>query len=223
MQTLRDVGHLVKFQIPLGDAFRGKGVINHILFVSHRWESLDQPDVDGVQLKAIKAYLEENPDIEWVWFDYSTMPQRFYDRSPEEMAEFKRMLSRIDDLNLTAHVLILLDGSYASRFWTLIEAWESMQTATPDGLRPATEAERRYTIKCIHNATDEHEAKGLVDKVSKKTPEEMYRILEKPDVNVTNAKDKVDMLPVIQKTNEHVIEMFRKLVIRHAEGDVDTF
>jgi hypothetical protein len=213
MQALRDVGHLVKFQIPLGDAFQGKGVVNQILFVSHRWESLDQPDADGEQLKAIKAYLEENPDIEWVWFDYSTLPQRFYDRSPEEMAEFKRMLSRIDDLNLTAHVLILLDGSYASRFWTLIEAWESMQTATPEGLRPATKAERRYTIKCIHNATDKHDGEGLVDKVLKKTPEEMFDLLKQPDVIVTNARDKEMMLPKIRESNRHVVDTFQKQVI----------
>jgi hypothetical protein len=129
-----------------------------------------------------------------------------------EKAEFQLMLAAIADLYLTARVLILLDGSYASRFWTLTEAWCSMQTVTPEGLRPATEAERRYTISCIHNATDEHDAKGLVDKVSTKTPEEMYRILKKPDVNVTNAKDKEAMLPVLRKINEHVIETFRKQV-----------
>ncbi|KOO30894.1 trafficking protein particle complex 8 [Chrysochromulina tobinii] len=207
--TLRNVGHLKKIRIPLGDAFHGVGIINHILFVSHRWEEPSRPDVDGVQLEAIKMYLEAHPDIKWVWFDYSSMPQSNYgidDRTPMEKAEFQLMLSAITDLNLTAHVLILIDGSYASRFWTLFEAWCSMQTVTPEGLRPATEAERRYTIECIHNATDEYDAKGLVDKVSTKTPDEMYRILEKPDVNVTNAKDKEIMLPIIQKTNDKVIE-----------------
>jgi hypothetical protein len=123
------------------------------------------------------------------------------------------MLAAIADLYLTARVLILLDGSYASRFWTLTEAWCSMQTVTPKGLRPATEAERRYTISCIHNATAETTGKGLVDLVSKKTPNEMHGILEKPDVNVTNAKDKATMLPKILKIEEHVIETFQKLVI----------
>jgi hypothetical protein len=220
MQALRDVGHLEKFRIPLVDAFQGKGVINHILFVSHRWEAPDQPDVDGEQLKAIKAHLEANPDIEWVWYQYSSMPHSnlglhatIDDRTPDEKAEFQLMLSAIHDLYLTAHCLILLDGSYASRFWTMTEAWFSMQTATPEGLRPATEAERRYTIKCIHNATDEHDGKGLVGKVSTKTPEDMYRILKNPDVYVTNQKDKHMMLPKIQKIDEHVVEMFQKLMI----------
>ena len=34
-----------------------------------------------------------------------------------------------------------------------------------------------YTIESIHNADDEHVGKGLVNKVSKQTPEGMYRIL----------------------------------------------
>jgi len=211
MQALRDVGHLKLIKISLVEAFSGLGVINSILFVSHRWEEPGRPDVNGVQLKAIQAFLEKHDEIEWVWFDYSSMPQKIDgidSRTPKEKAEFQLMLTCITDLYLTASVLILLDGSYASRFWTLTEAWCSMQTATSDGLRPSTEAERRYTISCIHNATIETTAKGLEDLVSKSTPTEMYDILKEPDVNVTNAKDKDTMLPVIQKTNEHVIEGF---------------
>ena len=220
MQTLRDTGLLEKIKIPLASAFRepafrGGGIMANILFVSHRWETPGQPDVDGEQLKAIKAYLEAHPDIKWVWFDYSSMPQKvdgFDTRTPEEKAEFHLMLAAIADLYLTAHVLILLDGSYKSRFWTLTEAWCSMQTVTSDGLRPATEAERRYTITCIHNADDEYDAKGLVSKVSQKTPTEMYDILKLPDVNVTNAKDKDAMLPKILEIDTHVIDTFQKLV-----------
>ena len=212
MQTLRDLGHLKKMKIPLASAFRAPafhvgGIMANILFVSHRWEVPSKPDLEGVQLAAIKAYLEVYPGIEWVWFDYSSMPQGD-DRTPEEKAEFQLMLSPISDLIMTAHVLILLDGSYASRFWTLTEAWMAMQTATPEGLRPATEAERRYTITCIHTAT-ETTASGLVALVSEKTHEEMYHVLNRPGVNVTNAKDKEAMLPVLRKINEHVIEAFR--------------
>jgi hypothetical protein len=221
MQTLREDGHLTKIKIPLASAFHepafcGGGIMANILFVSHRWEVPAEPDVDGEQLKAIKAFLEAHPDIKWVWFDYSSMPQKVDGvdtRTPEDKAEFQLMLAAIADLYLTARVLILLDGSYASRFWTLTEAWCSMQTVTSDGLRPATEAERRHTIECIHNADDEHDAKGLVDKVSTKTPDKMYGILKKPDVNVTNAKDKETMLPKILEIDKHVVDTFQKLVI----------
>ena len=220
MQTLRDAGILKKMKIPLVDAFRGEGIIKKILFVSHRWEEPDQPDVDGEQLKAMKAYLDTHRDIEWVWFDYSSMPQRVRLihsttdwRTPKELAEFQLMLKCITDLYLTAHVLVILDGSSASRFWPLMEAWYSMQKVTPDGLRPATEDERRYTIKCIHNATDRHDGEGLVDKVYTKKPEEMHGILKKPDVDVTNRKDKLDQLPKILAMDEHVKEMFAKMEV----------
>jgi hypothetical protein len=212
MQTLKKAGKLTKMKIPLIDAFRGEGIIKNILFVSHRWEEPEQPDVYGEQLKAIDEYLDKHRDIEWVWFDYSSMPQKVDGvdtRTPEEKAEFQLMLAAMADLYLTARVLILLDGTYASRFWTLTEAWCSMQTVTSHGLRPATEAERRHTIECIHNA-DEYVIKVLINKVSTQTPDGMYRILKKPDVQITNAKDKDKVLPEIKKIEEHVKETFQK-------------
>jgi hypothetical protein len=67
----------------------------------------------------------------------------------------------------------------------------------------------RCTIKCIHNAAQETTGKFLVDLVATETPENMYKILEKPDVNVTNQKDKEAMLPVILKNHKHVVEGFK--------------
>eukprot|EP00900_Chrysochromulina_parva_P009808 jgi/Chrpa1/18829/Chrysochromulina_OHIO_Genome00026532-RA len=222
MQALRDVGLLEKKKIKLIDAFNGVGDINNILFVSHRWEEPGQPDVDGAQLKAIKAYLEAHPEIKWVWFDYSSMPQRVRLihsardwRTPKELAEFDLMLAAITNMYLTARVLILLDGSYASRFWTLTEAWCSMQKVTSDGLRPATEAEHRYTIECIHTAAETTRT-HLLNLVSTKTVEGMHGILKKPDVNVTNMKDKLDQLPKILAMDEHVKEMFAKMEVQAA-------
>ena len=129
-------------------------------------------------------------------------------RTPKEKAEFQLMLECITDLYLTAQVLILLDGSYASRFWTLTEAWCSMQTATAKGLVPSTEENRRYTIKHIHTADDKHDVQGLVDKVSKKTVAKMVRHLMKPDILVINAKDNDTILPKILKYDEEVIKGF---------------
>ena len=205
------------------DAFKIKN-IKDVLFVSHRWEEPGRPDVNGVQLQAIKEYLKEHPEIKWVWFDYSSMPQKIGGidaRTQKERAEFQLMLECIPNLYLTAQVLILLDGSYASRFWTLTEAWCSMQTATKDGLKNSISSTEdadftgsdvkvgsRCTIKCIHNAAKDTTSKGLVDLVATKTPVEIYGILEKPDVGVTNAKDKETMLPKILKIDEDVIEGF---------------
>jgi hypothetical protein len=205
------------------DVFKIKN-IKDVLFVSHRWEEPGRPDVNGVQLQAIKEYLKEHPEIKWVWFDYSSMPQKIGGidaRTQKERAEFQLMLECIPNLYLTAQVLILLDGSYASRFWTLTEAWCSMQTATKKGLENSVSSTEdadfkgldvqvgsRCTIKCIHNAAKDTTSKGLVDLVATKTPVEIYGILEKPDVGVTNAKDKETMLPKILKIDEDVIEGF---------------
>ena len=116
------------------------------------------------------------------------------------------MLSAVADLYLMANVLILLDKTYATRFWTTMEAWCSMQTSTSSGVRPARSGEQRYTIACIHNANPKFDEPGLLE-MSKKTPNEISAFLASPDVAVTNQKDKVTMLPIVGKTDEHVREM----------------
>ncbi len=67
----------------------------------------------------------------------------------------------------------------------------------------------RCTIKCIHNAAKGTTSKGLVDLVATQTPKAMHGILEKPDVNVTNAKDKETMLPKILEIDKDVIQGFK--------------
>ena len=89
--------------------------------------------------------------IKYVWYDYWCMPQGA-DKTPEQKVQFKWMLQNINSLYLGCHVLILLDLSYLSRFWTQFEAWLAMQTATKEGLRPASEAEQRWDVRPILNA-----------------------------------------------------------------------
>ena len=84
----------------------------------------------------------EHPEIKHVWYDEWCMPQG-KERTPPEVADFQRMLKQINFLYLGARVLILLDLSYLSRFWTQFEAWLSMQQPTSVGLRRAIGAERR--------------------------------------------------------------------------------
>jgi hypothetical protein len=76
---------------------------------------------------------------------------------------------------------------------------------TSEGVRPAREGESRVTVVCIHNAT-RHDEQALLE-MSTKTAEEMSKFLASPDVAVTNKKDKVTMLPIVGKTDEHVREM----------------
>eukprot|EP00900_Chrysochromulina_parva_P006822 jgi/Chrpa1/16140/Chrysochromulina_OHIO_Genome00021933-RA len=213
MQELRDSKLLEKMAVDLNEAFQGKGLIQNVLFVSHRWEDFMTPDETGAQLAALKAHLMSHPEVQYVWFDYSCMPQRSEsahrsgtdDRTPAEKAEFDLMLKAIADLYLTAKVLILLDTAYRTRFWTTMEGWCAMQQVTPQGVRPARAGESRVTVSCIHNAT-EKDREALLE-MSTKTPAEMSKFLASPDVFVTNKKDKETMLPIVGETDKHVREM----------------
>ena len=210
----REPPALEKKRIKLTEAFRGEGDIKSILFISHRWEEQAEPDRFGLQLKAIKEHLKENPDIKWVWYDYSCMPQKEQDgtdkRSVPQMVEFGLMLSAIADLYMTSFVLILLDKLYDSRFWTLTESWCAMQQADAKGLQPAESGKERYTIKLINEASEGHKT-YLINNVSKLSERELRAKLAGADVNVTNMKDKETMLPIIQKMNDHVIEIMKSL------------
>jgi hypothetical protein len=96
-------------------------------------------------------------------------------------------------LYLGTQVLILLDLSYVSRFWTQFEAWLSMQFATPDGLKSAVGTQStRHHIVAIQNAAAQSDmfTKMLLDQWATKTPDEAFEFLSKPDVTVTNKSDK---------------------------------
>ncbi len=106
-----------------------------VLAVSHRWEQPAEPDTQGKQFEAMCAYLRGKPAIKLVWVDFSCAPQK--ERTPAEEVVFGRTLRFVSQLFLGSSVLILCDRTYTTRFWTLFEAWISMQMATVDGLVPA--------------------------------------------------------------------------------------
>lgn len=109
------------------------------LVVSHRWLDPSHPDADGVQLAAIRAFLETRQEIKRVWFECVTrrpylsrapqdsrmlthacstgshwcMPQVTEEdsRSAKMEEEFKKMLANVNMLYLGATVLIILDQS----------------------------------------------------------------------------------------------------------------
>lgn len=169
------------------------------LVVSHRWEAKAVPDETGVQFAEVQAYLLANSAIEWVWFDYWSMPQD--KKEPWENVAFGFMLRNINLLYLFCGALILADLSYISRFWTQFEAFLSLRKVTKNGLEPADEAERRCVIKCIHNAPSSFEG-IILDMWAGKTADEAHDILAKPDVTVTNQSDKEVQLPKLLKLNE---------------------
>ena len=103
-----------------------------------------------------------------------------------------------------------------SRFWTQLpfEAWTSMQQALPEGLRSSVGTQgERFHIKCIQNAVeqaDQH-AQTLKNDWANKTPDDAHAILSKPDISVTNQKDKDGQLPKIKALNTTVQAAFVRI------------
>ena len=106
-------------------------------------------------------------------------------------------------LYLGASVLILLDLSYTSRFWTSYEAWLSMQEPTAKGSRPAPPEKKRHTIVPIYNAS-ELLGRVLEETWANKTPDEAMPVHSRPDVTVTNESDKVVQLGKLKSFDETV-------------------
>ena len=205
---------LVEVTISYEEVVCGKHV-EGILSISHRWMEPTEPDPDGEQLKAIKAFLNssEGKGIELVWIDGGCMPQDQPEgsRTAEDTAAFQKMLAQVNMLFLGCRVLILLDLSYVSRFWTQFEAWASMQFATPKGLTSAVGTRNeRHHIVCIQNAAKQPDLykQALVDTWAKQTPKEAHDYLKSPDVTVTNQRDKDNQLPKIQKLDGTVQAAF---------------
>ena len=164
-------------------------------------------DPDGVQL-AVRAFLAERPTIKWLWIDYCRMRKRAPTarRARCTSAPSSTRCSGASLLYLGCTVLLLLDVSFQSRFWTQFEAWLAMQRATVSGLMPTPLKTSSGVRHGIHNAQEEHK-RGCSAGASK-TVQDAREILAKPDVTVTNQKDKDEQLPKIHMINEQVTKMF---------------
>merc|ERR1712061_410986 len=104
---------------------------------------------------------------------------------PAEDAQFKRMVTNISCLYLGLEVLLLVDLPYHSRFWTLFEAWLSMQKPSTSGLTPAPLSKRRAHIRWVRDVD-----KAFVDeRWATRTPELMYELLSSAEVVVSNKRD----------------------------------
>ena len=227
-QALRDAYQLIKFKVSLRGAVRGE-YAGKFGVASHRWEDPAVPDASGEQLKKIQAHLRENPAIEYYWYDYWCMPQAAFDdakdpetgelvhrdgkredRSPDELAEFDIMLKHVNALYLGMQVLLIMDLSYVSRFWTQFEAWLSMQRTTDQGLSSAvgSPSELRYEVVGVLNAKTDIQRLQIEDMWGTATPEEAHDKLKRNDVTVTNQKDKEFFLPKIKAINRAVMLAF---------------
>ena len=93
-QELRDThpNALVKVTISYTQVIRGTHV-KETLAVSHRWMYPREPDPDGEQLKALKAFLNSasGEQIKRMWIDSACMPQDHPkgSRTPQDTADLR--------------------------------------------------------------------------------------------------------------------------------------
>ena len=98
----------VEVTISYEEVVRGTHV-EKMLSISHRWMDPAQPDPDGEQLKAIKAFLVSSAGkrIELVWIDGGSMPQHQPTidliRSDEDKDDFDTMLSQVCAARFLSH------------------------------------------------------------------------------------------------------------------------
>ena len=188
-------------------------------------------DKTGGQLKEIQKYLmfgDANHEIEYVWYDYWCVPQKnptgkeksdkdYDERTQEQKAAFDHMLTHANFLYLGCKVLIVADKSYVSRFWTMFEAWVAMRQSSKEGLVNAPEGERRWVVRTpldplLASVLEEvltisFTPDANADKATAKATQELTKakeILEKPDIEVTNASDKKKMIKRLDQLDKLV-------------------
>ena len=101
-------------------------------------------------------------------------------------------------------VLVLLDLSYQSRFWTQYELWLSLQKGTADGLVPAEASESRSHVETIHSGTQDL-AESLKKMWRAKNTDQARATLSARDVKVTNQSDKDIHLTKLRVLNQSVM------------------
>jgi hypothetical protein len=83
-----------------------------VLFVSHRWESVEHPDPNGRQLEKLKKLKDC-----YIIYDYSSFPQK--PRSAKEDIQLDLILRHMDEV--IANVVVLDSPEYTERGWCIYE------------------------------------------------------------------------------------------------------
>ena len=99
--------------------------------VSYVWLTREDPDPKGVQADALRCWLRQRWDIEYVWIDWCCLPQGA--RNDEEVRKFEAGLFSVNLIYLSCTVLKIVNYQYMSRFWPQFEAWLSFQSVKPGG------------------------------------------------------------------------------------------
>ncbi|CAK0899097.1 unnamed protein product, partial [Prorocentrum cordatum] len=152
-------------------------------------------------------------EVKYLWLDWPCMWQANKEGQREitvdEKAEFDLMLSEVNMLYLGCRVVILLDMTYLSRFWTLYEAWLSQMKPTSTGLKPALISDAsRCDVVPIMGANDAFRS-ALLSTIANQMPSASLaaKYLRNDDISVTNASDKEKQLDRVSGLDYRVIQV----------------
>ena len=81
---------IVKRTISFEQACLGSAYPREYLAVSHRWETSKEPDIKGAQLKALVDFLNERPEILYVFYDLMCACSSEVERHPRIAALHRR-------------------------------------------------------------------------------------------------------------------------------------
>jgi hypothetical protein len=196
-QELRKRGHLKCYAFNRLEVLHG--FLERVLAVSYPWASPGSPDPDSGRLQEVANVFNENPKLQFMWMDWSCLPQGEA-RTEIEKLYFKYFLSSgaINLVYLGATVVSIVNNRYLESFWTQFEYILATRKITAHGFETT---HGRIHMRFIESAVAAKEpSKALLQqKWSDKTVMEVVEVLSKDDVRVTNQSDKDDLLPKLPK------------------------
>jgi hypothetical protein len=205
------------------------------IMISHRWTESHHPDLKQEQRKAVKEFLQKNPDTTWLWFDFSSMPQEHKDekglvlkkRTDEEKSYFVSVLKYINCAYLFFAVLVIFDQEYATRFWCLYETFLATH-ALQDGeiiCVPREKAnDRLHVVYCGTLALSKASVQTLqLDMLWAQWGEvdlpSASHQLGGSDIRVTNQSDKDQQIKRLENLAATVQLFIKATQVRHDELD----
>ncbi|CAK0796589.1 unnamed protein product, partial [Prorocentrum cordatum] len=173
-QHLKRDGTLQSWRVTIKSLTDGALLKTHAV-VSDPWLTKAHPDLEDIQRKKIKAWLDEHPNIEWIWLDWCSIPQETESlkRSSEEEAYFRDALNFSNTLYLCFPVLIL-------------QVFLAFRTFEEKSIKPAAGAAQPAEILC----DDPAEASALEEEWSHGSMEEALARMSEGHVKVMNQKEK---------------------------------
>lgn len=180
--------------------------------MSYVWLTREHPDPKGVQADALRCWLRQHQDIEYVWIDWCCLPQGA--RNDEEVRKFEAGLFSVNLIYLSCTVLKIVNYQYMSRFWPQFEAWLSCQIVKPgEGFEPDVDETRSFTTFSGDLAQNPRAAEGIKEGMKRwmcASFEAARNHLSQDEVSVTNLSDKKKQFDRVKALLDNITQLGRE-------------